>query len=88
MSKLVFANVLQDVSAMGMDALGIAEAFNENENQRARKFQYGYQWAAALRIAGGADEILRNQIAERDLGLPGEIRSDKGVPFSQLPVGR
>jgi alkylation response protein AidB-like acyl-CoA dehydrogenase len=88
MSKLVFANVLQDISALGMDALGLAGAFADSDNQRARKFQYGYQWAAALRIAGGADEILRNQIAERDLGMPGEIRSDKGVPFSQLPVGK
>ncbi len=88
MSKLVYANLLQDVSALGLDALGLPGAFAGRENHEAKKFQYGYQWSAALRIAGGADEILRNQIAERVLGLPGEIRSDKGVPFSQLPVGR
>ena len=87
-SKLVFANVLQDGSAMGLDMLGLEAAFLATEDHRVTRFQYGYQWAAALRIAGGADEILKNQIAERELGLPGEIRADKGVPFSQLPVGR
>jgi hypothetical protein len=28
---------------------------------------------------------MRNQLAERALGLPGEVRSDKNVPFDQLP---
>jgi acyl-CoA dehydrogenase len=41
-----------------------------------------------MRIAGGADEILRNQIAERVLDLPGEIRADRDVPFDQLPAAR
>jgi acyl-CoA dehydrogenase len=35
-------------------------------------------------VAGGADEVLRNQISERILGMPGEIRTDKNVPFDQL----
>lgn len=87
MSKLVYANLLQDMCAAAIDIGSIDAAFPAPEDYAMRKFQHGYFWSAALRIAGGTDEILRNQIAERVLGLPGEIRIDKDLPFSQLPVG-
>jgi alkylation response protein AidB-like acyl-CoA dehydrogenase len=49
--------------------------------------QHDFLYAPGLRIAGGTDEILKNIIAERVLGLPPDVRVDKDVPFDQLPRG-
>lgn len=82
MSKLVLANMLQDLSALALDSAGLNGVCAQGDGLMD-KFQHGYDWGAALRIAGGTDEILRNQIAERVLGMPGEIRVDKNIPFTE-----
>jgi len=50
------------------------------------RFQAMLLRSPATRVEGGTDEILRNIIAERVLGLPADIRVDKDVPFNQIPT--
>jgi len=45
----------------------------------------GLLMAPASHIAGGSDEVMKNIIGERVLGLPGEPRPDKGVAWRDVP---
>jgi alkylation response protein AidB-like acyl-CoA dehydrogenase len=86
--KLISAPKLQDIASNGMDMLGMAGVVMDDTAPMNAWFQNAFLYAPGKRIAGGTDEIMRNIIAERILGLPGDIRADKDIPFNEIPNGR
>ena len=85
--KLVAGATMQDIAAFALDLQGEAGILVDPEVTAANgRFQAMLLRSPATRIEGGSDEILRNIIAERVLGLPGDIRVDKTVPFNQIPT--
>ena len=88
-TKLVSASKLQEIASYGIDLMGMAGAVMDPEIAPMEAwFQEALLFSPALRIAGGSDEILRNIIAERVLGMPGDVRVDKDVPFRALQTGK
>ena len=82
--KLVASANLMRIGEVATGLLGSRIAADTGEPD-------GFAWtehvlgAPGYRLAGGTDEIQRNIIGERVLGLPREPRVDKGVPYSKLP---
>ena len=70
-----------------MELQGAAGILSGDDNPGDVTFQNTYMAMPGLRLAGGTDEILRNIISERVLGMPGEPRIDKGKPFKDIPTG-
>lgn len=82
--KLVATNRLQQIHAFVMD-LDECGGIIDVDGQGAHDNRFhAYISSASSRIAGGADEVLRNQLAERALGMPSDPRADKDIPFSSL----
>jgi alkylation response protein AidB-like acyl-CoA dehydrogenase len=85
--KLVAGSTLQEIAMFALELQGAAGAVSDPETaEAAGEFQAMLLRSPSARIAGGTDEILRNIIAERVLGLPGDIRVDKDVPFNKIAV--
>jgi acyl-CoA dehydrogenase len=87
-SKAVGAPFGQQLSAFALDLQGaMGGLLDPTLAPQEALWQETYLGAPGLRIAGGTDEVLRNIIAERVLGLPSEARADKGMPFRDVPTG-
>ena len=80
LSKITTVNAGIAACDLAADALG-PDALREDVDN---PFSYHTSFLPGLKSAGGTEEILRNTIGERVLGLPPEPRLDKGIPFSEL----
>jgi acyl-CoA dehydrogenase len=88
MGKLVGALLQQQAASFAMELAGAGGALLDRAATPAEAtWQERYLSIPGLRIAGGTDEILRNIIAERVLGLPPDARADKGIAFKDIPTG-
>lgn len=85
LNKLIAVRSRQKLSELAIDLQG-TDGFASDPAARPRQ-DWTASWldAPTGRIAGGADEMLLNTIAEKILGLPQDHRPDKGVPFNAIP---
>jgi len=91
--KLTFARIAQQASGLELELLG-EEGLRYSDWTMVRPDEvdftgrdagYRYLRAKGNSIEGGTSEILRNVVAERVLGLPGEHRVDKDLPWKNVP---
>jgi alkylation response protein AidB-like acyl-CoA dehydrogenase len=84
--KLLGSTVQLRLSEIAMEIGGVRAAAADDDEIST----YGLRWLGArtTTIAGGSNEIQRNQISERILGLPPEPSPDKGIPFRQVLADR
>jgi len=85
--KLAAAAAMQELATYALDLQGQAGVVTDPHYAPLEaRFQTMLLRTPATRLEGGTDEILRNIIAERVLGLPGDIRVDRDVPFKEIPT--
>jgi alkylation response protein AidB-like acyl-CoA dehydrogenase len=91
--KAMSADLNKDISSFTVTLLG-PEGMLFPSGYTMERPKHAMQWAnpqqAFLRaransIEGGTTEIAKNILGERVLGLPGDVRNDKDVPWTQVP---
>ncbi|WP_241473409.1 acyl-CoA dehydrogenase family protein [Mycolicibacterium neoaurum] len=92
--KLVGAELNQHIYTWCMDLLG-AEGIlyhsyaleRDDDGDWRGPVQQRFLRSKANTIEGGTSEVMRNILAERILGLPGDLRADAGMPWKEIPRG-
>jgi len=86
--KMTLTRWLQAMGTFGIELAGVAGAVvDPAADPDLFEIQQGFFLAPGYRMGGGTEEIGKNIIAERVLGLPPDIRVDKDVPFNSIPRG-
>jgi alkylation response protein AidB-like acyl-CoA dehydrogenase len=82
--KVFAAWNLKGNGEVALAAEGAAGMLLDDDAPAGGRWQQSFLGAPSIRIAGGSDEIQRNVMGERVLGLPAEPRVDKHRPFREL----
>ena len=86
-AKLVASELGRQARDLALELLGPSGALMGDDTVDGGAFQTMALSVQSSSIAGGTDEIQRNIIGERVLGLPKEPQVDRDVPFRELKVG-
>ena len=81
MGKLAVSRVLHEDARVRREILGATGLIDGPECQDAKDMNFRSLHAYMNSIGGGTDQIQRNIIGERVLGLPREIEVDRNIPF-------
>ena len=83
--KMTLTRLLQSMGTFGMDLAGVAGGvIDPAADPELYEIQQGLLLAPGYRMGGGTEEIGKNIIAERVLGLPPDMRTDKDIPFNKV----
>ncbi len=85
--KLAMANLVQDSAEVAVFIAGSSGIAWEKSVARGSQWSDQLLNARSASLGGGTNEIIRNVIAERVLGLPRDLEVDVDVPFRSLKVG-
>jgi alkylation response protein AidB-like acyl-CoA dehydrogenase len=85
--KVIGAEVSRRTRDLGLEAMGPAGMLWGNDTPTGGQFHAYCMFTPAMSIAGGSDEVNRNIIGERVLGLPREPgeAEQRQRPWSELP---
>jgi len=84
LGKLAMSNILHTAGSLQAELLGAEAMIGGEHSARAADATYAMLNAFFTSIGGGTDQIQRNIIGERVLGLPKEPEVDKNVPFKDV----